>query len=71
MTSLKEVLSGDVMQAIAISSSIKSKRKSTQKRAFDVQAFLGSAGVVSRVVEYRRSQKIYSQGDPPTSVMYI
>ena len=59
------------MQAIANSSSIKSKRKSTQKRAFDAQAFLDSAGVARRVVEYRRSQKIYSQGDPPTSVMYI
>ncbi len=67
----KTVLSGDVMQAIASSSSIKSKRKSSQKRAFDAQAFLDSAGVARRVVEYRRSKKIYSQGDPATSVMYI
>ena len=59
------------MQAIASSSSSKSKRKSTQKRAFDAQAFLDSAGVARRVVEYRRSQKIDSQGDPATSVMYI
>ena len=71
MTSVKEVLSGDVMQAIASSRRIKSKRKSTQKHAFDAQAFLDSAGVVNRVVEYRRSQRIYSQGDPPTSVTYI
>src|SRR5882672_3160169 len=67
----KTVLSGDVMQAIASSSSIKSKRKSTRKRAFDAQAFLDSAGVARRVVEYRRSQKIYSQGDLATSVMYV
>jgi CRP-like cAMP-binding protein len=71
MTSLKEVLSGDVMQAIANSSSIKSKRKSTQKRAFDAQAFLDSAGVARKVVEYRRSEKIYSQGDPARGVKYI
>src|SRR6266852_3779898 len=71
MTSLKEVLSGDVMQAIASPRSIKSKRKSTQKRAFDAQAFLDSAGVARRVVEYRRSQKVDSQGDPATSVMYV
>ena len=59
------------MQAIASSSKIKSKRKSTQKRAFDAQAFLDSAGVARRVVEYRRSEKIYSQGEPASSVMYI
>src|SRR6202790_459416 len=47
------------------------KRKSKQKLAFDAQAFLDSAGVARKVVEYRRSQKIYSQGDPATSVMYI
>jgi CRP-like cAMP-binding protein len=71
MTSLKQVLSGDLMQGIASSSSIKSKRKSTRKRAFDTQAFLDSAGVARTVVEYRKSEKIYSQGEPATSVMYI
>jgi CRP-like cAMP-binding protein len=59
------------MQAIARSSNSKSKRKSTQKRAFDAQAFLDSAGVARKVVEYRRSQKIYSQGDAAKSVMYV
>ena len=59
------------MQVIANPSNIKSKRKSTQKRAFDAQAFLDSAGAARRVVEYRRSQKIYSQGEPATGVMYI
>src|SRR5437867_10121418 len=59
------------MKAIASSNPIKSKRKSRHKRAFDAQAFLDSAGVARRVVEYRRSQKIDSQGDPATSVMYI
>ena len=63
--------SGDGMQAIARSSNSKSKRKSTQKRAFDAQAFLDSVGVARKVVEYRRSQKIYSQGDPTNNVLYI
>jgi len=63
--------SGGVMRIIASPSNTKSKRKSTQKRPFDVQAFLDSAGVARRVVEYRRLQKIYSQGDPATSVMYV
>jgi CRP/FNR family cyclic AMP-dependent transcriptional regulator len=59
------------MQVISSSSNIKSKRNSTQKRAFDAQAFLDSAGVERKVVAYRNSQKIYSQGDPATSVMYV
>jgi CRP/FNR family transcriptional regulator, cyclic AMP receptor protein len=71
MPLLNHVLSGDVMQATASSSNVKSKRKSTHKRTFDAQAFLDSAGVARRVVEYRRSQKIYFQGDRATSVIYI
>jgi CRP/FNR family cyclic AMP-dependent transcriptional regulator len=59
------------MHAITSSRDIKSKRKSVEKRAFDAQAFLDSAGVARRVVEYRGSQKIYSQGDLATHVMYI
>ena len=59
------------MRVIMSSSDIKSKRTSTRKRAFDVQAFLDSGGVARRVVGYGRSEKIYSQGDPATSVMYI
>ena len=52
-------------------SNFKSKRKPTHKRAFDPQAFLDSAGVARRVVEYRRSEKLFTQGDPATSVMYV
>jgi len=55
----------------AIASSSKSKIKLKEKRAFDAQAFLDSAGVARKIVEYRRSQKIYAQGEPATSVMYI
>src|SRR6266481_547331 len=63
--------SGDAMQGIASSRNKKSKRKLKKEPAFDAQAFLDSAGVSRKVVEYRKSQKIYSQGDPATSVMYI
>src|SRR5580700_3473435 len=40
-------------------------------RAFDVRVFLDSAGVARTIAQYRRSQKIFSQGDSATSVMYI
>ncbi len=59
------------MNAVASSRNKKSKRKLKEEPAFDAQAFLDSAGVARKVVQYRRSQKIYSQGDPATSVMYI
>jgi CRP-like cAMP-binding protein len=54
-----------------ILSNIKPERKSAHKLAFDSQAFLDSAGVARRVVEYRRSEKIYSQGDPARGVKYV
>src|ERR1700687_4205702 len=62
---------GSVMQESTNPRNIKSKRKSTQKRAFDAQAFLDSAGLARRVVEYRRSEKIYSQGESAKNVLYI
>jgi CRP/FNR family cyclic AMP-dependent transcriptional regulator len=59
------------MRTIARSSSFKSKIKFLRKHAFDAQAFLDSAGVKREVVAYRRSEKIYSQGDPTKGVKYI
>jgi CRP/FNR family cyclic AMP-dependent transcriptional regulator len=59
------------MGTTARSSTIKSKIKFRKKRAFDAQAFLDSAGVARKVVEYRRSEKIYSQGDSTRGVKYI
>jgi len=49
----------------------KPKKQLTEKPAFDAQAFFDSAGVSRRVVEYRDSQKIYSQGESAKNVMYI
>jgi CRP-like cAMP-binding protein len=71
MIMISSLLSDSVMQVMANSSNVKSKRKSMQKCAFDAQAFLDSAGVAKKVVEYRGSQKIYSQGDPAKGVKYI
>jgi CRP/FNR family transcriptional regulator, cyclic AMP receptor protein len=71
MILLDEVTSGGVMKEIASSRNTKSPIKLKQKYTFDAQAFLDSAGVARKVVEYRGSQKIYSQGDPATSVMYL
>src|ERR1700720_479019 len=45
--------------------------KSVKVPVFDAQAFLDSAGVARKIVEYRKSQKIYSQGDPAMKVMYL
>lgn len=39
--------------------------------AFSAQEFLASAGLAKKIVEYRRDETIYSQGDPGNSVMYI
>src|ERR1700722_13642755 len=40
-------------------------------RGFNAHAFLQQAGVSRNIAQYRRSQNIYSQGEPATSVMYI
>ncbi len=63
--------SGGIMQKDANSSNVKSKRKSTQKPAFDAQVFLDTAGVARQIVKFRRSGKIYAQGDPVKGVKYI
>jgi len=42
-----------------------------QKGVFDAQAFLDSAGVARKIVEFRRSETIFAQGDPCDSVLYI
>jgi CRP/FNR family cyclic AMP-dependent transcriptional regulator len=55
------------MKAIASSSRIQSKKSP----AFNAQAFLDSAGLARRVVEYRKSEKIYSQGESYNNVLYI
>jgi CRP/FNR family cyclic AMP-dependent transcriptional regulator len=55
------------MEAITSSS----ETKSNKKHIFNVQLYLASVGVARKVVEYQRSEKAYSQGDPATTVLYI
>jgi CRP/FNR family cyclic AMP-dependent transcriptional regulator len=45
--------------------------KSAKIPAFNAQAFLDSAGLSRKIVEHRKSQKIYSQGELAKSVLYI
>ena len=59
------------MREIASSNSTKSKSKSTQKFAFDAQAFLDSAGVARKVKEFKRAEVVYAQGDAASSVIYL
>ena len=49
----------------------KNKSGPTNKVAFDVQAFLDSAGVERSVKEFHRSEVVYSQGDAARSAMYL
>lgn len=42
-----------------------------KRRTFDAQAFLDSAGVARTVVQFRRNEAIFSQGDRAKSVLYI
>src|ERR1017187_9234666 len=55
------------MKAIASSSKVRSKKNP----AFNAQAFLDSAGLARRIVEYRKSEKIYYQGESIKDVLYI
>ncbi len=45
--------------------------KKNKKSTFNAQAFLDSAGVARRIREFRRTEKVFSQGDPADSVLYI
>ena len=45
--------------------------KSTQTSSFDAEAFLGTEGIARRIVEYPRSEAIFTQGDACDSVLYI
>jgi CRP-like cAMP-binding protein len=45
--------------------------KSKQKAPFDAQAFLDSAGVARKIVEFRRDEVVFAQGAACDAVMYI
>jgi CRP/FNR family cyclic AMP-dependent transcriptional regulator len=45
--------------------------KSKSAGAFNAQAFLDSAGISKKIVEFRRGEVIFAQGDPCEHVFYI
>jgi len=45
--------------------------KKTKPATFDAQGFLDSTGVARKVLDYRRKETIFTQGDPSKHVMYI
>jgi CRP/FNR family cyclic AMP-dependent transcriptional regulator len=49
------------------------KRKTAPRKkfAFDLQAFLDTASAARKIVKFRKSETIYSQGDPAKGVKYI
>jgi CRP/FNR family transcriptional regulator, cyclic AMP receptor protein len=55
------------MKAIANSNRLRSK----QKQPFNAQAFLDSAGLARTIVEYGKSEKIYTQGESAENILYI
>jgi CRP/FNR family cyclic AMP-dependent transcriptional regulator len=59
------------MRASTTPRKINPNAKLKQKSVFDAQVFLDSVGVAREVVQYQKSEKIYSQGDPATGVKYI
>jgi CRP/FNR family cyclic AMP-dependent transcriptional regulator len=63
--------SGGAVRTIASPVISKPKRKSKQNNVFDAQAFLDSAGVARKVVQYQKGEKIFSQGELAVSVMYL
>jgi CRP-like cAMP-binding protein len=49
----------------------KSEIKPKEKNAFDGRTFPNSAGLSRSIMKYRRSQRIYAQGDQGTDVLYV
>jgi CRP-like cAMP-binding protein len=46
-------------------------KKADKHAAFDVEAFLASAGLSRRVAQFKKRAIVFSQGDPCDAVMYI
>jgi CRP/FNR family transcriptional regulator, cyclic AMP receptor protein len=59
------------MRASTTFGKIKSTKKLKQKLAFDAQAFLDSAGVARKVRALKKGERVYSQGNAATSVIYL
>jgi CRP/FNR family transcriptional regulator, cyclic AMP receptor protein len=49
----------------------KKPKKNPPSNSFDPQLFLETGGIARKVVEYRRGESIYSQGEAADTVMYV
>jgi CRP/FNR family cyclic AMP-dependent transcriptional regulator len=49
----------------------KKRKNNGSAESFNPQVFLDTAGVARKVIEYRRNETIYSQGDAAETVMYV
>lgn len=47
------------------------KKTSPRNPAFDVKAFLNSAGLARKIKEFKRAEIVYSQGDVAKSIFYL
>jgi CRP-like cAMP-binding protein len=54
-----------------VATAVSNRLKTNGKSAFNAQNFLDSAGVARKVVEFRRKETVFSQGDPSQNVLYI
>src|ERR1700680_4841917 len=58
-----------VAQALIQQANHAAEKRSIQS-VFDIAAFLASS-TVSKLIEFRKKQKLFSQGDPASHVYYI
>jgi CRP/FNR family cyclic AMP-dependent transcriptional regulator len=55
----------------AMAAKTSNRKKVNGKKVFNAQEFLDSAGVAKKVIEYKREETVFSQGDPAKNVLYI
>ena len=68
---LDYISSGNCMKIVADSHDRKPGIKPDDENAFNARTFLNPAGLSKRIVEYPKSRRIYSQGEPATAVLYL
>jgi len=56
---------------MATATANRTAKKIDAKAVFNAQAFLDSAGVARKIVEFKKKETIYSQGDPGKNVIYL
>jgi CRP/FNR family cyclic AMP-dependent transcriptional regulator len=59
------------MHKITNSSNIKLKRKPQRESTFDAKVFLDTSGAARKVIEFKKAEVVYSQGDAARSIMYL